>query len=94
MLFNNAQRAHYNFVEGVATYIVMILAGAVYFPSLATGLGCLIIVGRILFAYGYMASGPTGRLVGALMVDFAVLGLLFISVISGWNIATSISNKN
>lgn len=85
-LFNNAQRAHYNFVEGVATYIVLILAAAVYYPVYASILGLAIIAGRFIFAIGYVTSGPKGRLAGALTVDVALLGLLYFAVMSGWNI--------
>lgn len=87
LLFNNAQRAHYNFVEGVATYIVMILAAAVYYPMYATFMGVLVLVGRLLFAIGYVSSGANGRIVGALLIDIALVGLLGLSVCSGWNIA-------
>lgn len=86
LLFNNAQRAHYNFVEGVASYIVMILAAAVYYPIYASILGVAVIVGRLLFAIGYVSAGPKGRMVGVLLVDIALLGLLGLSICSGWNI--------
>lgn len=84
--FNNAQRAHYNFVEGVATYIVMILAAGIYYPIYASIMGVLVLVGRMLFAIGYVSAGANGRLAGALLVDVALLGLLGLSLCSGWHI--------
>jgi glutathione S-transferase len=86
LLFNNAQRAHYNFVEGVATYILLILAAGLYYPLYATYLGIAIFVGRLVFAMGYVSKGPMGRLAGALLVDFALLGLVGLSVMSGLHI--------
>lgn len=90
--FNNAQRAHYNFVEGVATYIVLILAAGVYYPVYASILGVAILVGRMIFAIGYVTAGAKGRLAGALTVDVALLGLLYFAILSGWNITQGKTN--
>lgn len=86
LLFNNAQRAHYNFVEGVATYILLILVSGLYYPLYATYLGIAIFIGRLLFSIGYVSKGPNGRLIGALLVDFGLLGLVVLSVMSGLNV--------
>ncbi len=86
LYFNNAQRAHYNFVEGVALYLILILAAGIYYPIYASILGAVIFVGRLLFAIGYVSSGPKGRMAGALLVDLALLGLLGLGVLSGYKI--------
>jgi hypothetical protein len=64
----------------------MILASAVYYPMWATYLGVAVLVGRLVFAIGYVSAGAKGRTFGALLVDFALLGLLGLSIMSGWHI--------
>lgn len=91
-LFNNAQRAHYNFVEGVATYILLIIVAGLSYPMYATYLGIAVFAGRLLFSIGYVSKGPGGRLLGALLIDFALLGLVVLAVKTGLNIAGSKSH--
>ena len=74
--FNNHQRAHYNYVEGVATAITLQLLGGLFFPVPVAWAGLAYIVGRQVYASLYMKKGPDGRMVGALIFDFALLFML------------------
>jgi len=70
----------------------MILAAAIHYPMYATYLGILVLVGRMLYAIGYVTSGSEGRTVGVLLVDVALLGLLGLSLLSGWYIVQAKSH--
>jgi glutathione S-transferase len=82
--FNNAQRAHLNFVEWAPTTFVLLLIAGVYFPIPSAVMGAVIIISRALYAIGYNSSGPNGRMIGALLNDLSILGLF------GLSIATSV----
>ncbi|KAG8865401.1 hypothetical protein FRB96_000291 [Tulasnella sp. 330] len=59
--FNCAQRAHYNTLESANGVLFGTLVTGLRYPMLATGMGVLYFVGRILFTMGYTANGPDGR---------------------------------
>ena len=80
-LFNNAQRAHLNFVEMIASSLIFLLVGGLYCPCIASGLGGLMIISRLMYALGYSNKGPAGRLIGALLNDVAILGLFIMGMI-------------
>ena len=81
--FNNAQRAHYNFVEFAPSGFVMLFIAGIYFPIAAAVLGLVLFIGRIFYSYGYANGGPKGRLIGAILNDLVLLGLLGLSLASG-----------
>jgi len=81
--FNNAQRAHSNFVEMAPSTILWVFLAGIYFPIVASILGLLIIIFRIIYAIGYVKSGPSGRMVGAMGNNLALLGLFGLSIASG-----------
>lgn len=80
--FNSAQRAHYNFLEWIASTLIMILIAGIYFPIPAAALGLAIFIGRIVYSVGYVIGGPKGRSIGALTNDFAMLAVFVLGVIS------------
>lgn len=80
--FNAAQRAHYNFLEWIASTLIFIIIAGIYFPIPAAVLGLVIFIARIIYCVGYVVGGPKGRSVGALLNDFAILGLFVLGVIS------------
>jgi glutathione S-transferase len=87
--FANAQRAHYNFIEGAPTILVSLLVAGLFYPVSAAYLGAIYFVGRFLYAYGYIKNGPKGRLAGVILVDIGLLGLLVQALygsarLSGW----------
>ena len=89
--FNNYQRAHYNYVEGVASILTLVLVVGVFEPAIATFSGLFYVVGRAFYALGYRANGPKGRLIGALMIDVALVALLFYAVTSAFSFGGGIS---
>ncbi len=53
--FNNAQRAHANFVEWIASCLVFLLIAGLYFPIPAAAVGAGIVVARFIYACGYVS---------------------------------------
>ncbi len=80
--FNSAQRAHYNFVEWIASTLILIIVAGIYFPMPAAGLGLAIFIGRLIYSIGYAMNGPKGRSIGAVINDIAILGVFVLGVIS------------
>lgn len=80
---NNGQRAHYNGVESIAVALASLLAGGAFFPRVAAGAGAAYIVGRELYATGYAAKGPSGRIAGAGLVDLGLLVLVGTAIVGG-----------
>eukprot|EP01101_Sappina_pedata_P009924 TRINITY_DN6130_c0_g1_i1.p1 TRINITY_DN6130_c0_g1~~TRINITY_DN6130_c0_g1_i1.p1 ORF type:complete len:176 (+),score=93.84 TRINITY_DN6130_c0_g1_i1:65-592(+) len=74
--FNDYQRVHQNFVEGVATSITLQLICGLFFPRLAAILGFIYIIGRFIYGVGYRSKGANGRFIGVLFFDVALLLLL------------------
>jgi hypothetical protein len=85
--FNNGQRAHYNYLEQVPSALSFLLIGGLMFPTVATGAGVGIIVGRELYAQGYVNQGPKGRSIGAGINMVALTTLFGTAVLSGLKIA-------
>lgn len=81
--FNNAQRAHANYLEMLPSTFVFLLIAGLYFPIPAAAIGLALAIFRFVYAYGYANSGPTGRLIGAIANDLCLLGLLGLSFASG-----------
>lgn len=81
--FNNAQRAHYNFVEFAPSTFIWILIAGIYFPIPAAALGFGVFIARLIFSLGYRNSGPSGRLFGAAANDLLLLGEMGLAVASG-----------
>ncbi|TNV75407.1 hypothetical protein FGO68_gene7120 [Halteria grandinella] len=78
--FNNAQRAHYNYLENLTPLLVWHLLGIVYHPLLTAAFGFLCIISRILYTIGYMKT-PNSRVLGALLFDVGFLGLFVLGVL-------------
>jgi len=78
--FNNAQRAHLNFVENLFLVIPCLLISGLELPNQAANAGFVFFIGRLLYGYGYRLSGPKGRMVGAI---FGMLGLFSLIVMTG-----------
>jgi glutathione S-transferase len=80
--FSSAQRAHYNFLEWIASTLIFLLIAGVYFPIPSAVLGLAVFIGRLIYAIGYMMGGPKGRLIGVLINDLAILGAFVLAFIS------------
>eukprot|EP00742_Colponemidia_sp_Colp-10_P001525 GILJ01001636.1.p1 GENE.GILJ01001636.1~~GILJ01001636.1.p1 ORF type:complete len:193 (+),score=22.17 GILJ01001636.1:46-579(+) len=83
VIFNNAQRAHHNYLEGVTSMITWVILGGLFCPRLAAGASALYIVGRQLFATAYRTKGPGARLAGGLLCHVAELMVLLPAVYHG-----------
>ena len=81
--FNNAQRAHMNFLESLVTFIIMFIIGGIKFPIVTSIVGLVYFLARLLYSVMYIRSGPQGRLLGALIGDLCLLVLL---VMSFWSV--------
>ena len=80
--FNNAQRAHQNFLEFLPASLVFLLAAGFFFPITSAIIGLVMIIARIIYSCGYYMGGPNGRIVGALVNDLAILGIFGLSIAS------------
>jgi len=72
----NAQRGHLNYLEGLPSLLINLLAAGLFYPITASALGCISIVGRQLYSNGYLKKGPEGRGPGFLMASLSNLGLM------------------
>lgn len=80
--FNNAQRAHYNFVETIASTTLLLIVGGLYQPIPAAIVGGIVLLGRLIFAIGYAYGGPKKRHFGGILIDLSYLALLVLSCMS------------
>jgi glutathione S-transferase len=64
----------------------LLIVGGLSCPCWAAGFGGLLIVGRFIYAAGYSSGGPKGRMIGALLVDVALLGLFYFSLCACYTI--------
>ena len=88
--FGRYQRVHYNYVEGIATAIVLELVAGLFYPGSAVLCGILYIVGRELFALGYRNLGPKARLPGTIIMDLGLFLLLLMALGGSFNAAGGI----
>eukprot|EP00457_Paulinella_chromatophora_P018187 gb/GEZN01019432.1/.p1 GENE.gb/GEZN01019432.1/~~gb/GEZN01019432.1/.p1 ORF type:complete len:182 (-),score=26.23 gb/GEZN01019432.1/:132-677(-) len=91
LMFNNAQRGHYNLVESVAPNIAVLLLSGLQFPKVAASLGGFFILGRWLYATGYIGSGAKGRTTGAIMAMLAGFANAALTLYSGAKMAGVLS---
>ncbi len=80
--FNNAQRAHYNYLESVTVAITWLLIGGLRYEWVAVGAGSVYLIGRIMYTVGYAAKGPKGRTIGFLIQLAANMCLFVLSILS------------
>ena len=80
--FNNAQRAHQNYIEFAPSTLVWLLIAGLYFPIPGAAIGLGVIIFRLVYAIGYAQGGPKARSIGAIGNDLCILGLLGLSIAS------------
>ncbi|KAK5100194.1 hypothetical protein LTR70_001817 [Exophiala xenobiotica] len=79
--FNCAQRAHGNLLENMPQAIAMLLFAGLFYPQATPILGVTWVLGRVVYAYGYITSNkPDGR--GRTYGGFFYLGQLGLIVLS------------
>ncbi|CAF1269356.1 unnamed protein product [Rotaria magnacalcarata] len=71
--FNNYRRAHMNYMEGGFAIIVPLLIAGLSYTRWAFFTGIVYIVAREIYSQGYRRSGSKGRLIGAILLDLALL---------------------
>lgn len=83
--FNCAQRAHGNFLENMPQTLALMLFNGLFYPTATPVLGGIWVLGRSLYAYGYITSTPgsngKGRSIGSIFY-LGQLGLLVLAVTS------------
>ena len=85
--FNNAQRAHQNYLEQLPTILVLLLISGLGAPRVAVPLAIVFMVGRWLYGKGYRAEGPVGRMTGTKVMYIGVIGLLFTALYTCFTLA-------
>lgn len=83
MGLNNAKRVHYNFLESLSSVITLLLIGGIYYPVAGAYLGVGIMIGRVMYSFGYSFSGSSLRLIGAVFIDIGTSGLFVLSIVTG-----------
>jgi len=73
--FNNAQRIQMNFLEHMPIVLLFAVIGGLFFPMAIFYGEIAYFVGRLLYSAGYY-RGPNKRLIGALVLDFALLAMM------------------
>ena len=92
LAFNNAQRAHHNYLEGLTMAVLLVLVSGLFYVRFTVIMGIAYIIGRELYTTGYHSEkGTSGRYVGVLVVDVALLSLLGASVYSTFTQAGGLS---
>ena len=69
-------------MEGISTAITLLIIGGIYYPIVAAAFGLAMIIGRLIYSIGYNMSGPSGRVIGVILIDIALIALFVLSWIS------------
>jgi uncharacterized membrane protein YecN with MAPEG domain len=85
-----AQRAHYNALENATPLIVLTLLAGLALPIPAAVFGFIIVLGRLLYGWGYRKWGASGRVYGVILVDLSLLAQLGMAIYSGVAISTKL----
>ena len=54
----------------------MLLVCSINLPMFATICGFMMLIGKLMYTIGYCMKGPKGRVIGAILVDLAIVALL------------------
>lgn len=81
-IFNCIQRAHQNTNEALTPFLFFLCTGGIQHPRVASALGMVWIISRVVFARGYYSGDPAKRRRGA-FGDLALIGLFFTALNCG-----------
>ena len=82
--FNNAQRAHQNFLEQLPTALLLPLVAGLGAPRVAVPATALYILARYLYASGYVSSGAKGRTLGGRLCYVSLITNLIAALYTIW----------
>eukprot|EP00347_Sterkiella_histriomuscorum_P012300 403369117 len=85
--FNNAQRVHYNYLESATIVITWLLIAGLRYEWVAVGAGSVYLLARLIYAIGYAAKGPAGRVIGFALAFFSSLVLMVFAILSPLRLA-------
>jgi len=67
------------------------LLSGLFYPRVSAALGLVNVVGRLVYGILYRKYGPSGRLLGAGLVDLALLGLFGTALYGGFQLAGGVN---
>ena len=85
-MYNCAQRAHQNTLEGLPVVNLMMLSSATVYPRAAALFGFTWVVGRFLYIRGYTEGGPEGRRIGGIVSHLGDFPLLITTFCAAWHL--------
>ena len=88
-MFNCAQRAHQNTLEGLPIVNMMMLTSATVFPRAAAICGAIWCLGRFLYIHGYSTKGPSGRTLGGAVGHLGDFPLVIMTFMAAWKLVNS-----
>ena len=92
LYFNIAQRIHYNYLEHVASILMVTFLGGLNFPILASVFGFLYVFGRLLYTLFYQSKEGAKNIwrgLGAVICDLTFLANFILSILCGVEFLTS-----
>lgn len=69
-------------MESIASILLLLVAGGIYYPVIAASFGLVSFIGRLVYAFGYSSLGPKGRIIGAILGNIGLLGTFGLSITS------------
>ncbi|PVG03508.1 membrane-associated proteins in eicosanoid and glutathione metabolism [Serendipita vermifera] len=84
--FNCAQRAHANMLENLPMFLMTIAWTGLRFPLTSAALGGGWILGRVVYAWGYVSDNPTNRVTGFNVSNVSFLVMLAMGFYSAWEL--------
>jgi len=79
--FNCYQRAHQNFLENYFAYMGLMFLGGLQYPIESAVAGLVYLLGRVVYAIGYMSGDPKKRLWGSFQY-IGILALIALAIAS------------
>ncbi|KAI0872030.1 membrane-associated proteins in eicosanoid and glutathione metabolism [Hypoxylon argillaceum] len=84
--FNLAQRAHSNFTENHAPFVLVLLVAGLRYPTQAAYAGAAWTTGRFAYAYFYTKYGPKARAGGYVVGQVAKVACTVMAVLTCYNL--------
>ncbi|KAL5721932.1 glutathione transferase [Ranunculus cassubicifolius] len=75
-VFNCIQRGHQNSLEMMPMFYLALSLGGLQHPCVATALGLVYTVGRIVYFLGYSTGEPKNRMYGGGVIFLSLFGLI------------------